>query len=387
MTLNFIAVLSLALWLYLLLGRGFYWRARERLGEAPAPARWPEVVAVIPARDEANVIASSIASHMATDYPGAFTVVLVDDGSEDGTAAIARAAAADVPRRLEIVSGAPLESGWTGKLWAMRQGIARARTLAPQARYLLLTDADIVHAPSALRRLIAKAEAENLALVSLMARLDDRGLWGSLLIPAFVYFFQQLYPFPLVNRLQRPEAAAAGGCMVVRRDALEAAGGVEAICGRLIDDCALAALIKNARTLSPRRIWIGLADREVESRRDNRRLSSIWNMVARTAFEQLRHSTIFLLGAAIGMTLLYLAPLALIFSFPLHRNAYAFALAASAYGIMTLTYLPTIRLYGAPAWRAALLPVAGLFYLLMTLSSARRYWRGAGGMWKGRSYA
>ena len=386
MTLILISGLSLAAWLYLLLARGGYWRASARLREASASAHWPEVVAVIPARNEAESIGQAIASHMASDYPGAYSVILVDDGSDDGTADIARAAARDGKRRLEIVAGAYLEPGWTGKLWAMEQGIERARSIAPDASYLLLTDADIVHAPSTLRRLAAKAENEDLALASLMARLDRRGFWGALLIPAFVYFFQQLYPFPLSNRRTCRVAAAAGGCMLVRRAALEVAGGVASIKNRLIDDCALASLVKAPHSKSPRRIWTGLADNEVVSQRDNRRLSSIWDMVARTAFVQLRRSTPLLIGAIAGLALIYLAPPLFLLSLPFHHNALAFALATGAYLLMAASYLPTLRVYGERAWQALLLPVAAFLYMLMTISSALRHWRGAGGRWKGRSY-
>ncbi|HXI86095.1 MAG TPA: glycosyltransferase [Parvularculaceae bacterium] len=380
-----LAALALALWVYLAFGRAFYWRARERLGNPSPPTAWPEVVAVIPARNEGESIGVVIAAHMASDYPGRFSIVLVDDGSDDDTAALAREAANASSRRLEIIEGAPLAPGWTGKLWAMQQGIERARVAAPEARYLLLTDADIVHAPSTLRRLVAKAENDDLALASLMARLDARGVWGSLLIPAFIYFFQQLYPFPLANNAKSRTAAAAGGCMLVKVDALEAVGGVAAIRGEIIDDCALAALLKSAG--APRRIWIGLAQTEVVSLRDNRRLSSIWDMVARTAYVQLRRSPVLLAAVIFGMGVLYLSPPALVFALPLHRNVAAFALAAMAYGLMAASYRPTLRLYGEPAWRAALLPLAGFFYALMTFSSAFRHWRGAGGRWKGRSYA
>ncbi|MEQ8934763.1 MAG: glycosyltransferase, partial [Amphiplicatus sp.] len=241
--LTFLAFLALASWIYLAFWRADFWRAEERLVDPPEPAQWPDVAAVSPARDEAGSIGAVIAAHMVSDYPGAFSVIVVDDASADGTADLARAAATDA-RPLDVILAPPLEEGWTGKLAAQRAGVERAKTAAPEARYLLLCDADIAFAPSTLRRLVAKAEAEGLALVSLMARLDARGSWGRLLIPAFVYFFQKLYPFPLVNDPEKRTAAAAGGCMLVKRDALEASGGVEAIRTRLIDDCALAQRLK-----------------------------------------------------------------------------------------------------------------------------------------------
>jgi hopene-associated glycosyltransferase HpnB len=266
--------IALAAWAYLALFRGKFWKATERLLPAPAPSAWPEIVAVIPARNESETIKAAITSHMKSDYPGTFTVVLADDGSEDGTADKARMAPALRP--LEIIASPSLAPGWTGKLSAVNAGIERASLTHPEARYWLLTDADIVHAPSTLRRLVAKAEQDELVLVSLMARLDARGFWGGLLIPAFVYFFQKLYPFPLVNDASRPIAAAAGGCMLVRRNALTDAGGIEAISNALIDDCALAAQLKRQGP-----IWLGIADDEVESLRDNRSLASIWKMVER----------------------------------------------------------------------------------------------------------
>lgn len=385
MALTFIAALSLGAWLYLTLGRGRYWRAGERLEPSVEPAVWPEVVAIIPARDEAETIGAAVASHMATDYPGKFSVLLVDDGSCDGTAGVARAAATG-EQRLDVAAAPPLEPGWTGKLAAVHHGVEQARAHSPGAKYLLLTDADIMHAPSTLHRLVAKAESEQLALASLMARLDSRGVWGSLLIPAFVYFFQKLYPFPLSNDPARKVAAAAGGCMLIRRDALEDAGGIKAIAGRLIDDCALADLIKAPYSPSPRRIWIGLAKGEVVSLRDNRSLSSIWSMVARSAFAQLDRSWLKLAGTVAGMAIMYLAPVAVLLLYPWHENELAAAFAAIAFGLMALTYVPTLKLYDQRSWRSFFLPAAAALYTLMTISSALQHTRGGGGRWKGRTY-
>ncbi|MCG8441646.1 MAG: glycosyltransferase [Caulobacterales bacterium] len=218
---------SLAAWVYLIAFHGRFWRADQRLAPgAPTRAAWPDVVAVVPARDEADVIGETLAGHLATDYPGRFAVVLVDDHSGDGTGDIARDLAVGAKRELQVVTPPPLASGWTGKLWALAHGLGVARAVAPEAAYVLLTDADIVHAPGTLAKLVAKAEDEDRALVSLMARLDSRGLWGGLLIPAFIFFFQKLYPFPLANDPRARQAAAAGGCVLARRDALEAAGGL-----------------------------------------------------------------------------------------------------------------------------------------------------------------
>ena len=378
-----LAGLSLAIWIYLYVGRDRFWRADQRLERREPLAHWPAVIAVIPARDEADSIAAVIKAHLATAYPGDFQVVLVDDHSSDGTAAIARTAADEGRRALEIVSAPPLGSGWSGKLWALHHGLQKAHQLAPDAKYVLLTDADIVHAPETLTALVAKAEAEGLALASLMARLDARGFWGGLLVPAFIYFFQKLYPFAASNDLWRSTAAAAGGCMLVRRDALAETGGVASIRTALIDDCALAAQLKQDGLRS---IWLGIADEEVVSLRDNRSLSSVWNMVARTAFTQLNYSWLTLIGTVCGMVLTYIAAPVTVILFPWHGNANAALLAALAYIIMMLTYWPTMKLYKQSRWKTAALPLAALLYNMMTVSSALRHARGKGGQWKGRQY-
>ncbi len=384
MLLTVLAALAAAAWVYLALFHGRFWRADQRLDpRLESPAAWPAVAVVIPARNEAAVIRESIASHLGSNYAGPLQVILVDDGSEDGTAELAREAAWNRAERLTITTAPPLPEGWTGKLWAVKQGIAAALAAIPDARYLLLTDADVVHAPATLTNLVAKAEAEGRVLVSLLARLDDRGVWAGLLIPGFVFFFQKLYPFPWVNDPRRSTAGAAGGCMLVERAALEAAGGIEAIRGALIDDCALARLLKGR---PPRRsIWLGLT-REVVSRRDNQRLRDVWDMVARTAYTQLRHSPALLVGTVVGMGLLYLAGPLLFLTWRLHGEAAAGLLGMFTWAVMVFTYAPTLRLYGRPGWQGGALPVAAVLYMLMTLDSARRHWMGRGGRWKGRSY-
>lgn len=380
----FPVLLSIAAWMWLLFLRGRFWRADQRLGAPPAPEGWPEVVAVIPARDEAEGIGRVLAAHAATRYPGAFRVVLSDDASTDGTGEIARMAAEGAGRPIRVTAAPALAPGWTGKLSALAHGVAEAERWAPGARYLLLTDADILHAPDTLAKLVAKAEAEDRALVSLMARLDARGAWGGLLIPAFVFFFQKLYPFPWVNDPARGLAGAAGGCVLIRRDALAEIGGIAAIRGALIDDCTLAARVKAG---PPRRsIWLGLAAAEVVSLRDNRRLGAVWKMVARTAFTQLGHSYALLAGCVAGMALLYLAgPLALI-GWIWHGDAALAAAGAVSWGLSARAYGPTLRLYGQPAVWALTLPVAGALYLAMTVASAWNHAQGRGGAWKGRVY-
>ncbi|MDJ0949183.1 MAG: glycosyltransferase [Alphaproteobacteria bacterium] len=379
------AVLALATWLYLLLGHGrLWWRADQRLpAETGGRESWPPVAAVIPARNEAPFVGRAVASLVAQDYPGELKVVLVDDDSSDGTADAARAAAreAGAEDRLTIVAGAPLPEGWTGKMWAVSRGVAHASEVMPEAGYLLLTDADIVHGPGALRRLVDKAEQDRLDLVSLMVLLHCRGGMERLLIPAFVFFFQMLYPFPWVNDPRRGTAGAAGGCMLVRRAALTRAGGIEAIRGEIIDDCALARRIKSEGP-----IWLGLAE-ETRSVRPYAGLDGIWHMVARTAFTQLRYSAVLLAGTALGMILLYLVPLVALLT-GLATGGWAPALAGIAtWLVMALAYAPTLRLYREPAAAAFLLPAAGVLYALMTVDSARRHWGGRGGAWKGRTYA
>ncbi|MEM0923495.1 MAG: glycosyltransferase [Pseudomonadota bacterium] len=370
-----LVLLSILVWLGLISFWGGFWKADQRLGGLEPPAEWPSVTAIIPARDEAAQIVEILEAHAASAYPGPFRVVLVDDGSTDGTGDMARR----VKGPIQVVEAPPIASGWTGKLWALHHGIAAAKE--GEAEYLLLTDADILHAPDTLSHLVAKAE-QGRALVSLMARLDARVVWGALLIPAFVFFFQKLYPFSWVNDPARRTAAAAGGCVLIRREVLEEIGGVQSLRGALIDDCTLAASVKRAG----HPVWLGLARDEVISLRDNRALGSVWTMVARTAFTQLRHSPLLLLGSTLGMALLYLtAPLALVAGLTMLDGTLAF------YGMLGWTliagaYRPTARLYGQPLWQSLTLPAAAVLYMAMTLDSARRHWLNRGGAWKGRVY-
>lgn len=376
------AVLSFAAWAFMLAFWGQFWRANQRLRPVPAPALWPEIVGVIPARDEADSIARVVGAHLGTHYPGAFSLIVVDDASRDGTGDLARAAAHNRAHELSVLEGAPLPPGWTGKLWAQAQGIAAARSAAPGARYVLLCDADIAFGPDTLQALVAKAEAEGLSLVSLMARLDARGPSASLLIPAFIFFFQKLYPFAWANDARHGCAAAAGGVMLVRADALQDLDLPASIRGALIDDCSLAARIKR----SGRRIWIGLAEPGAAvSLRDNRALSSIWSMVARTAYAQLNHSPALLAGALLGMALLYLAGPIAALSGALQGNWAPAWFGGAAWLLMSLAFLPTTIDYRRP-WAAPFLPIAALLYGAMTFDSALRSWRGAGGAWKGRTY-
>jgi len=366
--------LALAIWLYLVLARGGFWLGRERDDRdepAATPEVWPEVVAVVPARNEADVIVRSIGSLLAQDYPGPFRIVLVDDQSDDGTGEVALAI--DHAGRLEVMASAPRPSGWTGKLWAVSQGVERA---GGTPRYLLLTDADIGHAPQNLRRLVMRAEAEGRVLTSLMVRLHCATWPERLLIPAFVYFFEMLFPFAWVNRPGKV-AAGAGGCMLVRRDALAAAGGIASIRGEIIDDCALARRLKGQGP-----IWLGLTTR-AESLRPYTSFGEIGRMVSRSAYAQLGYSPLILIGCVLGMGLTYLAPpLVALFGEGPGRLA-----AVAAWLLMAVSFLPTLKLYRcSPLWGPAL-PLIGLLYTVFTVDSAVQVWRGRGGMWKGRAQA
>ena len=378
-----LAALALAAWVYLLAARGGFWRARERLGAAPDRAEWPAVVAVVPARNEADVIGRSIRSLLDQDYPGRLDIVLVDDHSRDATAEVAAETARAHPRgdRLTVHRAAPLPPGWVGKIWALAQGLGRADAVSPGARFVWLTDADIEHEPRNLRRLVAKAEAESRALVSLMVLLSCEGFWERLLIPPFVFFFQKLYPFAWVNDAGRRTAAAAGGCVLLRRAALDAAGGLEAIRAEIIDDCALARRVKRAGPNAS--LWLGLTA-EVRSIRPYGGLAGIWSMVARSAYTQLGHSPWRLAGTVLGMGLVYLAPPLLALTYPLHGSATEAALGGLDWALMAFAILPTRRLYGQPARLAPLLPLAALLYCAMTLDSALAHRRGRGGAWKDR---
>ncbi|WP_448582966.1 glycosyltransferase [Thermaurantiacus sp.] len=381
-----LAVLSLLAWTYLAGFRHGFWRTRERLAPAPAPAQWPEVAVLVPARNEAAQVGEVVTAHMASTYPGDLSLILVDDGSTDGTAERARAAAASGARPFHLVPGTPLPPGWTGKLWALETALEAAAIHAPGARWLLLTDADIRHGPELLARLVARAEAADLALLSVMARLDCRGFWGGLLIPAFLYFFQKLYPFAAVNSPRSRIAGAAGGVVLLRRKVLAEIGGFAALRGALIDDCTLAALVKSG---PPRRaIALVLADdfASALSLRDNRAFRSVRDMVARTAFAQLRHSPLLLLATLAGLALVYLVPPLVALAWPLHGNGTAAVLAMLAWALMTFTYVPTLRYCGLSPIVALTLPLAAAFYAGFTALSALRHWRGRGGQWKGRTY-
>ncbi|MFI6692898.1 glycosyltransferase [Streptomyces sp. NPDC050433] len=376
-----IAAASLAAWGFLLLGQGFFWRTDQRLPPREAPPRWPSVAVVVPARDEARMLPVSLPALLAQDYPGRAEIFLVDDSSTDGTGALARELAdrfGGLP--LTVVSAPEPAPGWTGKLWALRHGIALAREGRPD--YLLLTDADIAHEPDSLRELVSAARTNGLDLVSQMARLRVSTAWERLIVPAFVYFFAQLYPFRRVNKPGARTAAAAGGCVLLRTETAERARIPDSIRQAVIDDVSLARAVRDAGG----RIWLGLAER-VDSVRPYPRLTDLWRMVARCAYAQLLHNPLLLAGTVAGLALVYLAPPAGVYAGLAGGDTSAGLLGGAAWAVMSGTYVPVLRYYRQSLWLAPLLPFTALLYLLMTVDSAVRHYRGRGAAWKGRTYA
>ena len=356
---------SLLIWLYLILAHGKFWQSAPELPAASPPA-FPDVDIIVPARDEADTIGPAIASLLAQDYSGKFRVLLVDDNSTDGTAALAGAAP-----RLAVISLQSKPCGWSGKLWALSQGVAES-----DAPVLLFTDADIVHDPRHLSSLVAKLLLSGTDLVSEMVHLNCSSLVERALVPAFVYFFQMLYPFNLVNDPRSRVAAAAGGTVLIRRAALQRIGGINAIKGSLIDDVALARAVKATGL-----IYLAHSGLAV-SIRPYRKPGDIWHMISRTAFTQLRHSSVLLALTLFALALIWLVPAAAILGghgWPLWAGLIAFGLSAGS-------YLPTLARYGRTRLWSLLLPLIALFYMAATLGSAIDYWRGRGARWKNRAY-
>ena len=424
LALNIVAAVSLAIWLYLLFARGFFWRLRpfdDDRAQHELLSAWPRVAVVVPARNEASTIRQCLTSLLQQNYPGELSVVVVDDHSEDGTAQIAQQTVSELAAesRVIIYPASTLPAGWTGKLWALNEGVSAAgrgvrrgglrpssATNEPsQPTYYWFTDSDIVHAPGTLQRLVSRAERGQLDLTSLMVLLQAKTLPERVLIPAFLFFFLKLYPPRWTADRASPAAGAAGGCILLRRDTLERIGGFAAIRNEVIDDCALARAVKVAQALQPvlrrfplsnvqaptpdhetsatvGRLWMGLTRQSI-SLREYRTFGEIRDMIARTAFTQLRYSTLLLLGTLVGMLLTYAAPVALLFAPGLTPRI----LSACAWTLMSLLYLPTIRFYRlSPLW-APLLPLSAAFYCYATLLSAVRYHLGRGARWKGRSQA
>ena len=376
-----LATISLLLWVVLTFFRGDFWQVQRfnaDLEPSKPPAVWPRVLAIVPARNEAATISRVVECLLKQNYTGEYRVIVVDDHSEDQTAALAQSAAVSVEAAdsFDIVSSALLPSGWTGKLWAMQQGVETGANFSPD--YFWFTDADITHASDTLERLIARAEKEHLDLTSLMVLLRAKSFSEQLLIPPFLYFFLKLYPPHWIASRRAKTAGAAGGCVLLKKTALARIGGVATIKSEVIDDCALARAVKN----SGGSLWMGLTRNSI-SLRAYSSFSEIRDLIARTAFTQLGYSPLLLLGTLLGMLLTYLAPV--LFSFS--SQAVLWRLGLAAWALMTITYLPTVRFYGlSPLW-AATLPLAAVFYSYATWVSALRYWLGRGGQWKGRSQA
>jgi hopene-associated glycosyltransferase HpnB len=376
-----LAGLSLFIWVLLTFFRGAFWQLRafdDDVARHESPPSWPRVVAIAPARNEAETICRSVESLIAQDYPGEFHVIIVDDHSEDATAALAHRAAeaSGAAGRVTVMQAEPLPPGWTGKLWALEQGVGEAAAFSPE--YLWLTDADILHAPDTARRLVARAESQGLEMVSLMVLWHVRTFSERLLIPPFIYFFLKLYPPRWIADAKSRMAGAAGGCILLQKRALDRIGGIAAVRGEVIDDCALARAVKG----SGGKLWMGLTRKSV-SLREYATFREIRDLIARTAFTQLEYSTPILLGTVAAMVLTYLVPVALMF----HTQTLVWRMSLAAWALMTITYLPTVRLNGlSPLW-APLLPAAAAFYTYATCLSAVRYWLGRGGQWKGRAQA
>lgn len=371
----FVASLSFVVWLYLLFGRGQFWRGWSE-PIAPAPATYPAVIVVIPARDEAEVIGRTVGSLLNQLYPGGLRVVVVDDHSTDGTSEVACRAAADAGAadRLTVIPAPTLPGGWSGKVWAMETGYRHVRANMTDAPYVLFTDADIEHGPDSLSRLVARAEAGGLALVSLMVRLRTSSLAERALVPAFVFFFRMLYPFAWANDPSSPLAAAAGGCMLLRRSVLSSIGGLSVIKDALIDDCALARAVKQRGP-----IRLDVAD-TTESLRNYDGFADIWRLIARTAYAELRYSVARLLVAVAGMALVFLAPPGL----AVLATGEAALLGAAAWAAMAVSFVPCVRYYRVSLVWAPLLPLIALFYVAATVDSWRRHRAGRSGEWKGR---
>ena len=392
---NALGIIALAIWLHLFFGRGWFWRVRKvdaDRGAGEILGEWPSVIAMVPARNESETIERVVTGLVQQDYPGAFSVVVVDDHSEDATASIAQRVAAEnsAKVRVRVVNASEPPEGWTGKLWALNEGMSHGRATeagtsngGPSAgpevpEFYWFTDADVSHAPHTLRRLVGRAERERVDLASFMVLLQAKTLPERALIPAFLYFFLMLYPPRWIADEELATAGAAGGCVLLRGEALRRIGGFAAIRGEVIDDCALARAVK----LSGGRVWMGLTRKSV-SLRSYGTFGEVRDLIARTAFTQLRYSVPMLAGTLLGMFLTYVAPILLLFA----HDSTAQALGFAAWLLMTLSFLPTVRFYRLSAVWAPVLPLTAVFYLWATWLSAVRYWMGKGGLWKGRAQA
>jgi hopene-associated glycosyltransferase HpnB len=378
LTPTLIAAIPLAIWIYLFLARGNFWQLREDTDEPKPLELWPRIVVIVPARNEAETIVRSVTSLAKQDYPGEFSVIVVDDHSDDGTADLARKAAEEggAAVRIAVHSATNLPQGWTGKLWALNEGVRAATERTPD--FFWFTDADIVHASDTLRRLVFRAESDSLDLASLMVLLQAKTFPERFLVPLFLYFFLMLYPPRWIADPNSRTAGAAGGCILLRRAALEGIGGLSAIQNEVIDDCALARAVKKTGG----KIWMGLT-RATVSLRSYGSFSEIRSLIARTAFTQLRYSLFLLIATLVALFVTYILPW---ISFCAGDDP-AWFLAGTAISLMTVTFGVTVRFYNLSFFWALTLPLAAMFYAYATCVSAARYWLGRGGQWKGRASA
>jgi hopene-associated glycosyltransferase HpnB len=375
---NLLALVVLVIWLYIAFLRGNFWRLEEEHLEPKSLEKWPHVVAIVPARNEAETITRAVTSLLGQEYLGEFEIIVVDDQSDDGTAALARKAAEELgaAQRLSVQTVAALSPGWTGKLWALNDGISATSGKAPD--FFWFTDADIMHAPDTLRRLVSRAETESLDLASLMVLLQAKIFPEKLLIPPFLYFFLMLYPPRWIADPQKRTAGAAGGCILLRRAALERIGGLASIRNEVIDDCALARAVKRTGG----KIWMGVTRASI-SLRGYKTFAEIRDLIARTAFTQLRYSSLLLVATLFGLFVTYWLPWILFFA----GEDPAWLLGSTAASLMTVTFLFTVKFYNRSAIWALTLPFAAAFYGYATFLSAVRYWLGGGAQWKGRAQA
>ena len=374
MILDLVAGCTVVIWLYLIFGRGLFWKLREF--EESRPERQSKRVAiVIPARNEADSIGQAITSLLSQDYPAPYHIFLVDDHSQDGMLGVALSSARESgkPELLTAICARSLPEGWTGKLWALSEGVDSAQAFQPD--YVLFSDADVSHSPDNLARLVARADAGGYDLVSFMVKLRCESFAERALIPAFVFFFFMLYPPEWTASSEHATAGAAGGCILIRWTALARIGGIAAICGELIDDCALAKAVKNTSG----KIWLGVTSK-TRSIRGYGTFGEIGRMISRTAFWQLRHSTWLLVGTIAGLFITYMLPPLLL----LTGRLVPACLGMAAWALMTVAYAPSLRVYGLTMLWAPALPGIALFYAGATVYSALRYWSGRGGEWKGR---
>lgn len=379
-----ISTISLVIWTYLLGFRGGFWRADQVLPASKQPSEWGSVTVIIPARDEAETIGDVVGAHQMSNYPGSLEILVADDNSSDGTADRARERSG--PRAVELLQVPDLPKGWSGKIWALHSAVEAIGVRENTPDYVLFTDADILVDESLLSKLVSVAERDGLALTSIMARLDNKGFWGRWLVPAFIFFFQKLYPFPLVNDPTSKVAGAAGGVVLIRWDALEAIGGISAIRGALIDDCTLAQKVK-ARAPGLRiGLYLSSAFGQATSLRDNQSYAAMEAMVARTAYAQLDYNPAALIGTLLGLGLVYMTPVAATISGFTTGQGWLLMTGALSWLMMAVAYKPTAAIYGE-GWRFAVtLPASAIVYGWFTWLSGWRHIRGRGNAWKGRSY-